>query len=333
MLEFEKKIVHVLDCEHNTCVLSQECMKETNEEVMKMLSSKAEKVFRSAARKMGTFQETSLFKSWLDKFKTQQLSFEELSCQLAQYVFDKKMEHAQYRTSDFVVALILKDERRYLLLLDNACMEGITHTVRSEEGNITTEIIPYKALISTALTSKDCAVLIELSDYSLHCIENKVEIEGEKINFYAEVILQSTTQPSYKESVKNITKLTEAMSEKYDLDEVAVMPKMKSMLVENVENSKPIQIDEIAEELFADTPLARDEFKAELHKQGVPKAIEVEYVKPTRSDKVHKIKTDKGIEIIIPVDYMNTKEFVEFCNQPDGTISIQLKKITHITSK
>ena len=108
---------------------------------------------------------------------------------------------------------------------------------------------------------------------------------------------------------------------------------MKSMLVDNIENSKPIQIDEIAEELFAEKPLAKAEFKEELKKQGVPTAIEVEYVKPTRSDKVQKIKTDKGIEIIIPVDYMNTKEFVEFKNQPDGTISIQLKNITHITSK
>ena len=90
---------------------------------------------------------------------------------------------------------------------------------------------------------------------------------------------------------------------------------------------------EIAEELFAEKPLAKAEFKEELKKQGVPTAIEVEYVKPTRSDKVQKIKTDKGIEIIIPVDYMNTKEFVEFKNQPDGTISIQLKNITHITSK
>ena len=164
-------------------------------------------------------------------------------------------------------------------------------------------------------------------------MENKVEIEGEKVNFYAEVILQSTTMPSYKESVKSITKLTEEMSDKYEMDEVDIVPKMKSMLVDNIENSKPIQIDEIAEELFAEKPLAKAEFKEALKKQGVPTAIEVEYVKPTRSDKVQKIKTDKGIEIIIPVDYMNTKEFVEFKNQPDGTISIQLKNITHITSK
>ena len=78
---------------------------------------------------------------------------------------------------------------------------------------------------------------------------------------------------------------------------------------------------------------SRDDFREELRKQGVEKPIEVEYVKPARSDKVQKIKTDKGIEIIIPVDYMNSRDFVEFKNQPDGTISIQLKNITRITSK
>ena len=138
-------------------------------------------------------------------------------------------------------------------------------------------IIPYKALISSTLTAKDRAFLIELSDESLCCVENKVEIEGEKVNFY-EVILQSTTMPSYKESVKSITKLTEEMSDKYEMDEVDIVPKMKSMLVDNIEKEKLIQIDEIAEELFAEKPLAKAEFKEALKKQGVPTAIEVEYV-------------------------------------------------------
>ena len=333
MLEFEKKIVHVLDCEHNTCILSEGCMKKEDDVIAKMLSSKAEKVFHSASRKRGVFRETSYVKELLVKLKDHSITFETFSQKLAQYVFDKKMEHAQYYVSDFIVALLLKDERRYVLVLDNACTQGITHTVQNEEDSIITEIIPYKALISSTLTAKDRAFLIELSDESLCCVENKVEIEGEKVNFYAEVILQSTTMPSYKESVKSITKLTEEMSDKYEMDEVDIVPKMKSMLVDNIENSKPIQIDEIAEELFAEKPLAKAEFKEALKKQGVPTAIEVEYVKPTRSDKVQKIKTDKGIEIIIPVDCMNTKEFVEFKNQPDGTISIQLKNITHITSK
>ena len=61
--------------------------------------------------------------------------------------------------------------------------------------------------------------------------------------------------------------------------------------------------------------------------------VDVEYVKPRRSERVQKIKTDNGIEIIIPVDYMNSKDYVEFVTQSDGTISIQLKNITNITSK
>ena len=78
------------------------------------------------------------------------------------------MEHAQYYVSDFIVALLLKDERRYVLVLDNACTQGITHTVQNEEDSIITEIIPYKALISSTLTAKDRAFLIELSDESLY---------------------------------------------------------------------------------------------------------------------------------------------------------------------
>jgi hypothetical protein len=195
------------------------------------------------------------------------------------------------------------------------------------------EIIPYRTLLSSSLVKADKAFLVELSDYALHCVESKVEIEAEKVNFFADIILESTTSPSYKEAVSSLAKITEEISDKYDLDQMEVVPKMKSIIKENIEQQTPIEIEEVAELLFAEKPLARDDFREELRKQGVEKPIEVEYVKPARSDKVQKIKTDKGIEIIIPVDYMNSREFVEFKNQPDGTISIQLKNITRITSK
>ncbi len=109
MLEFEKKIVHVLDCEQNTCILSEGCMKKEDDVIAKMLSSKAEKVFHSASRKRGVFRETSYVKELLVKLKDHSITFETFSQKLAQYVFDKKMEHAQYYVSDYIVALLLKD--------------------------------------------------------------------------------------------------------------------------------------------------------------------------------------------------------------------------------
>lgn len=333
MIEFEKKIVHILDCEHNTCILSSACTDDDCEETLKILSSKAEKVFHSSAKKLASFQMESGFLKLLEDYKQGLLSFEDLSSKLANHIFEKKMEYAQYRMCDLVIALVKKEDRKYLFLLDNACVSGMTHVVSQENGNVKADIIPYRTLISSQLTKNDSAVLIELSDYSIQCVENKVEIEGEKVNFYATIILQSQSNLSYKESVKSMSKLTKELQDKYDLDMVQTMPKMKSLLVDNVDQSKPIEIDEIADELFVDQPLIKEEFKAELKKQGVPQKIDVEYVKPTKMDRVQKIKTDKGIEIIIPVDYMDTKDVVEFITNPDGTISIELKNILHITSK
>ena len=333
MLEFQKKIMHVLDCEHNTYVLSEACMDDRNDQIEKILKSKAEKVFHSTNRKLARFHQTSEVLKMVRLLQNDQIPFEQFSKELALLIFEKKMEFGKFQLSDLVIALVKKDDRRYVLILDNHCNEGWTHTVLQDEGHIKNDIIPYKALISSTLTTKDSAVLIELYDESIHTIEKPFTLHEQTMYFYSDVVLDSTAKLSYQESMKNVTDLTQSLTNKYDLEQVSIMPKMKSYVVDNVEENIPIQVDDMAEELFADVPLAKEEFKEELDKLGVPKEIEVEYVKATKASRMHKIKTDKGIEISIPVDYMNSTEFVEFFNQPDGTIAIQLKNITHITSK
>ena len=47
----------------------------------------------------------------------------------------------------------------------------------------------------------------------------------------------------------------------------------------------------------------------------------------------HKIKTDTGIEIKIPTEYLENNRYVEFTNHADGTISIQLKNIGKIVNR
>ncbi|MFR6487280.1 MAG: hypothetical protein ACLUQK_07100, partial [Clostridium sp.] len=91
MPEFEKVIVHVLDCEQNTCIMSTSCMQELQPEVEKMMQTKTSKVFSSASKKSGKFKESSQVKHWLDSYKLQEISFEQLSERLAQYIFDAKV--------------------------------------------------------------------------------------------------------------------------------------------------------------------------------------------------------------------------------------------------
>lgn len=330
---FEKMIVHILDCEHNTYIPSTSCMPDVDGEVEKMLNNKADKVLRSAKRKSGSFKEQSVVKKWLLEFKKQELTFEQCSQYIAQHIFDLKMKYALYQSSDLMLGMFVEEGRRYMLIVENAYTHGITHELLQEHDEIITNMITYRTLLSSNLVKNDRAFLVELSDMSMHCVENKVEIEADNVNFFADIVFEGTTKPSYKESVHAITKLTEEMSEKYDLDEVSLMPQVKSIINDHVEEGKAIVVDDIADIVFASTPLAKDDFKQEVKKIGVPSEVSVDYVKPAKSEKVQKIRTDRGIEITIPVDYMNAKEFVEFKTQSDGTISIQLKNITHITSK
>lgn len=331
MAEFEKTILHILDTEHNTCVISDECM-EDSEELDAVLQSKADKVFASAQKKKGSFKDDSIFREWVERYKDNQLSFEEMSEKIARAIFDAKMKYGLYASSDLLIAIVLNEGRRYLLGIDNSYHEGITHDIH--QGDKTCNQICFSnSLLSASLVKNDRVFLVELSDLSVNCIETKVEVEAEKINFFADIILHSSTQPSYKEAVKSIAKSVELVADKYEIDGMEIIPKMKSIIKENVEAQTPIRIEDVAEQLFADKPLAKGDFKEELRTQGVKKDVEVEYVRSAKSEVVQKIKTDKGIELIIPVDYMNSRDFVEFKNQPDGTISIQLKNIVHITSK
>lgn len=332
-MNIENVIIHILDCEHNTCVTSNKKLGQIHPQIEHILQSKAKKVVASEAKIGGSFKEGSHIEHWLIQYKQGDITFEALSIEIANYIFSTKMKYAQYQSTAIIISEVVMDERRYIFVLDNCYHEGITHNVLHEGEDVVLDIVSYRTLLSTNFVKGDRAFFVELCDFSLHCVESKVEVEGEKMHFFADIVLESSTTPSYKEAITSISKITEHIANKYDLEEIELMPKMKGLIMDNVESKKPIQMEEVASVLFSDQPTAKKEFTDELRKQGIQNDIDVEYVKPSKSDKVQKIKTDKGIELTIPVDYMNSKEFIEIQNLPDGTIHIQLKNITHMTSK
>lgn len=333
MIVIDKVILHIMEPERNNLILSDAGIEEVELEVEKMLHSKMNKGFQSTSKKACFFKENSAVKTLIEQYKNEELGFEELSRKIAVLIFDTKMKYGQYASSDLIISEVVYDSRRYLFVLDNGFHEGITHNVAQSEDQLCSTLLSYKTLVSNNFVSADKAFFIELSDLSVYTVEKKVEIEANKVNFYAQLVLGCTAAPSYKETFTSLQQVSEEMVEKFELNEVEIIPKMKQIVKENVESNTPVSVEEIATMLFPEKEHIKSTFEEELRKKGIEKEIAVEYTKQTKAEKVQKIKTDKGIEISIPVDYMNTKDYVEFINNPDGTISIQLKNIIHITSK
>lgn len=332
MIVIEKMISHLLDPSSNVIVCSDTCM-DLQEHSMEMLENKLNKVFTSSQRKIGIFKEGSVMKHQLEAYRSSLDSFEAMSVKMAKYIFETKCKYGVFTPTDLILAEVVYEERRYLVGLDNAYLEGYGHETKQMGEAVENEVIVCSNLLSASLLKKDSAFAIEFGDYSVSSVEAKIEIEGEKHYFYNDIALACDSAPSYQDAMKTMKKACQDVVKQYDLEPVEVMPKMKQIIKENVEAQEEIKVEDIAQVLFSNQPVAKAQFETQVREQGIVKPVPVENIKSSKAEKVQKIRTDKGIELIIPVDYMNSTDYVIFHTGEDGTISIELRNINRIISK
>ena len=89
----------------------------------------------------------------------------------------------------------------------------------------------------------------------------------------------------------------------------------------------------IVEEVFKANPIQQEAAKKELADADMMRPLPVNREFATKVGEHHKIKTDTGIEISFPVEYMKNREFIEIKTNDDGTLRIELKNINKIMNK
>ena len=85
--------------------------------------------------------------------------------------------------------------------------------------------------------------------------------------------------------------------------------------------------------LWKTNPIQQEAAKKELAEQDMMRPLPVNREFATKVGEHHKIKTDTGIEISFPVEYMQNREFIEIKTNDDGTLRIELKNINKIVNK
>lgn len=327
----EECYLHVLDPSSNVLVES-EIPTEMDEATLKEIEVKISKAMISNARKKCTLKEDGQVYGWIKSLSLNNSSLEDFSKLMVNRIFNTKMQHGLYDGSDLMIASVLYEERRYLVILDNSYREGLTHHVHMDGDQSVNDLITHKAIFTSNIMKNDRVVIVELSDMSITIIENKITMDQAKVALFGDLIFLGENENSYKENISAIHSTSSKLIEKYDGEKLVDMPKVKQMICDAARKEEDLPLDDIAEVIFHDKPYARQEFVDTLKEAGVKDRVGMEYATPSRREQVQKIKTDKGIELIIPVDYMNS-DYVEFHNNQDGTITINLKYINRIDSK
>ena len=324
MIEIKQISSYIMDSGERL-LIGGERRQVQGEEERRFLFTKLEKLFSANRRKEGTLAVNAWISEQLRLFQQGEQSFEELSACIAQRYYDCKRECNRFAPSALVIALAAYEEAHHLVLLDQSYRSGY-HCILDDRQQA---VYAPTRFLSQTLLKDDFGFTLSLGDHTLHVLEQR----SDRGYVLSEHFLQVQPSPSYDEIHRVMEENVRGLSEKYEMDPIESLPKVKRLIKEAVSEQEDLQVDEIAETLFHEVPFAADEFVSQMAQKGIRGTVSTQSVKMPKSAAMQKLKTDTNIEITFPVEYMEEPDKFEVIHLDDGTIRIEIRNVSHVQSR
>lgn len=349
-------LLNIIDLNSNIVLNSNNNLNLNDEKLSNYVISHITKCFNSMRSKNAVFNEESkilkLIKNYSENGKFE--SFLEISSYLSDKYLQCLSESCEEGTKDLLFIDFEEEGIKYLafMLLNNK--SAFTHIVNSTDNGMSNQIIEHQAILPNVSSKSESYAIIKLDDLSILFEDSKKLINETNVFILKERILECDSKSSTKEIVDTIKKVTEEISEEFGLNKTLNLSKAKSLIndsfKENIVKVKDEETDEIIEkveisnfsdvnavelgnDIFNGNEYIKEKFTKRLEELNIPKEVKIEKKILPEINKKQRIKTDNGIELSIPTQYLNDSNFVEFINNPDGTISIKLKNIGKIINR
>lgn len=253
---------------------------------------------------------------------------------LAETLYQIMNQNIAIPSADLLVVTFQMEGEQQLALLKLNYKESYVHTTKDEAGENKNELIKYYAALPSSSTRLSEAVIINLTDYQVRVLEKKYEVNGKKVNYLSELFLKCHAKMSSKAKLSTLTKTVEQINKKHFEDDIDIRMKAKSVLKEELNEEGAVMVERVSEKIYGEKPEIKEEFEEKLEKYNLKTArIEPQSERTVKKFEKQFLKTDTGIEINIPTDQYDDISKVEFITNPDGTISVLIKNINHITTK
>lgn len=330
----KKAILHILDASSGMMVLSDESLDVSDASINAFITKHIEKIFGDASLRKGEFSENSGFKQQLIEYIKEQ-DITAFSQFIAKRLYEGVSQSDSPDASDLIVCECSINEQEILAVLRCENKIGYTHQVMQEEGKVKNQIINHYAILPTTSQKISECAFVDMGDMTVRYKGKKRSIDGEKTDLIADILLECIYDISPRESVNAVRKIAKEVTEENGGDSIETLSKIKEYITENVEEgeNKFLETEKVAEKVFDGKPVMREEFKEKLEKAQVPQKVEVNQYVTSKLAKDVKIVTDIGVEISFPAEYYSNRDYIEFINNDDGTISIQINNIGEVMNK
>ena len=330
-------IVHILDSTVGMPVLSDSEL-SYGSDFADFLKEHIYKVLVSDDKKNCEFieEESEAFRLIRDTNEGK-MDFVNFSKDIATKLYDIMNSNIEIPAADLMVVYFEVNQIAQLALLKMNYRASYMHTTISDEGVNTNSVTKYKAMLPSETSRLTEAAVINLTDYKIKLIEKKYSVNGVKENYFSKLFLNCTSNLSQKAKLNIVERAIETVQKEYFNDSEQFEEKMraKSVIHEELTNQGSITVEEVADKVFEEKPELKDKFKEKVKKYKIDEEEEIIPQNETTTRKFEKqhLTTDTGIEIKIPMEQYNSTDNIEFLTNEDGTISVLIKNIGHITSK
>lgn len=329
MLYIQEAVLHVFDLNTNEPIYSFAGMDVTNALNIEYIHAMIEKVEDSSTMKEGFLLEDNPLVPVLSQINEQ---FIDATRTLTDKFYGITKLNPEIPPADLLFARFTLEEVPCLGIFKLNYSDSLTHFVSYEEDVLTNQLIVNRTILPSKRQAIQEGCVINLESMEYHVIEKKhlITEENEKRNYFTELFLEDVPKPSLSENINIIKKAVQKTSKAFNDEEYQVLAETKDALVQSMTEEQVIDHKVIADTIFKDNFAKKEKFFEEVEEMG--------YVDQTPADvgvmgpkySKQKFKLNNGIEISIPIDIYKDPEFIEFINNPDGTMSVVIKNIEKI---
>jgi len=333
LININKAILHILDFHSGVTVFSQQELDRESNSVATFLTKHIEKSYSGQNAKSGTFHANSKFNYRLADYLAGRMDFIGFSVYVAEAMYTAIAQSETLDSTDVLVCDVAIEGTRVIGILKCTNKVGFIHQVVQENDQFKNDIINHYAILPGLTQKIEEYAFIDVESLEIKFVEKKRSVNGSEAYLIADHILECSSRISPKGTIDLVNSIAKTVAENHGQSTVTAALKSKSYLVENTEVSDYLDPVELSKAVFPASPIMQQEYVQEVQKAGIPETVKIDKELAVKAGKSHKIKTDTGIEITFPVDYFENNEYIEFINNPDGTLSIALKKIGSIVNK
>lgn len=335
-MKINHAILHVLDFESAVNVFSQcELDLEDNRTCRQFVTTHLRRARQSGDNKRAAFAEDSAFAGELKNYFFGEREFIDLSQQVAEFISNELARADKAQSTDVLVADFDDDDDvRWFAVMLLTSKQAFMHEVGTQDGNRVANITRHYAILPNPSQKVQSYCVVRASTMEIGYVDKARKIAGEDRMLIPEGLLQCETGVSGKEAIDTVTRVVEEVAEEHGANTAVALAKVKAAVAEKVEDDEELPPWDIVDEVFEDEPVIKDSVRAALTEEKMPERVPVERKQVERAAvRNHKIRTDTGIEISFPAEMGSNSDYIEFVNEPNGLISIELKKISSIENR